>query len=199
MAVVFGIIIPKLHGNGYAIAGVVFYFLLILLIVLIVKGYEKRELRSIGLHTHNLEKQILIGIGIFLVFSLLTIIPLLLGFNKHDVLNYKPKNIALLIYAILYDICLVGFGEELIFRGYFLERIRDIFHSNLWGVLLSSILFGLYHYPMNHNIEQVIMATVVGIIYSVCKLKIKNCGLISLTIAHGCNDAFIIFLGYFLL
>ena len=134
-----------------------------------------------------------------MIFCFLNILPLLCGASKQDVLGMKPKSLVELIYFILYDIFVVGFGEELIFRGYFLDRIREIFHSNIWGVILSSVLFGLFHYPTNHNIEQVISAILVGIFYSVCKLKIKNCGLISLSIAHGCNDAFIILLGYFLL
>ena len=199
VAFIFGIIFQNIHGYSSIITQISYYLILIFIIVFTIKKYEGKKMISIGLHTKGLSKQVLIGLGIFLVLSLVTILPILMGVSKQEVLNFKPRNVAILIYFIFFDICLVGFGEELIFRGYFLERINEILGSKIWAVLISSILFGLYHYPTNHSVQQVITATIFGIIFSMCKLKIKNCGLISLAIAHGLNDAFIIFLGYFLL
>lgn len=199
VAFIFGIIFQNIHGYSSIITQISYYLILIFIIVFTIKKYEGKKLISIGLYTNEFAKQVLIGLGIFLVLSLVTIIPILMGVSKQEVLNFKPRNVAILIYFIFFDICLVGFGEELIFRGYFLERIKEILGSKIWAVLISSILFGLYHYPTNHSVQQVITAAIFGIIFSMCKLKIKNCGLLSLAIAHGFNNAFIIFLGYFLL
>lgn len=200
IAIIYGIIFQNIYGNSsFIIAQVSYYLILMFIIIFTVKKYRGKSLDSIGLSTNDLAKQILIGIGIFALFSLITLIPLLVGASKQEVLNFKPANVSILIYFIFFDIFLVGFGEELIFRGYFLERINEISGSKIWAVLISSILFGLYHYPTNHDIIQVISATIFGIVLSIIKLKIKKCGLISLAIAHGLNDAFIILLGYFLL
>ena len=200
IAFIYGIIFQNIHGNSsFIIAQVSYYLILIFIIVFTVKKYQGKRLDSIGLSTNDLTKQILIGIGIFALLSLITIIPLLVGVSKQEVLSFKPKNVAILIYFIFSDIFLVGFGEELIFRGFFLERINEISGSKIWAVLISSILFGLYHYPTNHDIIQVISATIFGIVFAIFKLKIKKCELISLAIAHGLNDAFIILLGYCLL
>ncbi|MBU3133010.1 CPBP family intramembrane metalloprotease [Clostridium gasigenes] len=198
IGVISNIVCTKWKLTGM-IPGIIYYLLLILTIIFVVKIYEKEIMKSLGLYTNNLKKQILIGVAIFLALTLVTIIPLLMGVSKQEVLNFKPKSVFILVFFIFYDICLVGFGEELIFRGYFLERINTILDSKIWAVIISSILFGLYHYPNNHNITQVISATILGIIFSICKLKISKCGLISLALAHGLNDAFIIFLGYVLL
>ncbi len=199
IAFLFGTVFQNIYGYSTKIAQVSYYSILIFIIVFTVKKYEGKRMNSIGLYTNNLMKQILIGIVTFGGVSLFTIIPLVMGVDKKELLAFKPENVAILIFFIFYDICFVGFGEELIFRGYFLEQINKIFNSKIWAVLISSILFGLWHYPTNHNIQQVIAATVLGMIFSICKLKIKNCGLISLAIAHGLNDAFIILLGYFFL
>lgn len=138
-------VLSKLNLPGMT-SGVIYYVVLISTIIVTVKVYEKESMKSLGLYTSHLKKQVLIGGVIFLALSLVTIVPLLMGVNKNEVLNLKPNSL-----------------------------------SN------------------NHNIPQVISATIVGVIFAVCKLKIKKCGLISLALAHGLNDAFIIFLGYFLL
>lgn len=191
-------VLSKLNLPGMT-SGVIYYVVLISTIIVTVKVYEKESMKSLGLYTSHLKKQVLIGGVIFLALSLVTIVPLLMGVNKNEVLNLKPNSLFALVFFIFYDIFLVGFGEELIFRGYFLERINKVLGSKIGAVIISSILFGVYHYPNNHNIPQVISATIVGVIFAVCKLKIKKCGLISLALAHGLNDAFIIFLGCFLL
>jgi len=57
----------------------------------------------------------------------------------------------------------VGWQEELLFRGYYLQNLED--GLNLpWAVLLSSVLFGALHL-INPNSEQFIMVTL-GILLS---------------------------------
>ncbi|PRR83451.1 CPBP family intramembrane glutamic endopeptidase [Clostridium vincentii] len=196
IAFIAGVAFPKFSGMTMPI---IYYLTLMFVIVFVVKKYEGKKLNSVGLYSNNLIKQIGIGIGIFLVLSLFTIAPLLAGVSIQEVLNFKPKNLGVLIFFIFFDIFCVGFGEELVFRGYFFKRLNEIFNSKVWGIAISSILFGLFHYPTNHDIVQVITAIFFGVFMSLCTLKIKNCGLISLAIAHGLTDAFVIFLGYFLL
>jgi len=177
---------------------VLFYSVMILIIFFVVKKVENQKIESIGLYTNDLTIQLLIGIGLFAILSILPIGALLFG-AEQNVLNSNLPNIFILICYTVIDILFVGFGEEIVFRGFFLERMKRVFNSSIWAVLISSILFGLWHYPANQSIPQVIMATLLGVFFSVCKLKIKKCNIISLAIAHGLNNAFLLWLGFFLL
>jgi len=92
----------------------------------------------------------------------------------------------------------VGVGEELIWRGYFYERIKEITNSGTWAVVISSILFGLWHYPNGQNIMQVLMVSGLGLIYGFARMKVKDCSTLATGIAHGLHDAVIIILSYIL-
>ena len=153
-----------------------------------------------GFRRENILRQIITGIGLFAAMSVVFIgLPLLIGFNKTDVLNFKAGSIGILIFFLLFDVLFVGMGEEIIFRGYFLNRFQTLTSSKVWAVVLSSVLFGLWHYPAGQNPMQVLMTAVLGAIYATVRLKMKGCTTLSVGIAHGLNDAFIVLLSYFLL
>jgi len=192
-----GVALPRIPSALRIIIGVFYYTLMMSIIFFVVKKVDKQKLEIIGLSTNDLAKQILIGIGIFIIILILVITALLLGADKQYFVNPKPKSIVVIIYYTFYGIIFVGFGEEIIFRGFFLERIKIVLNSSIWAVLISSVLFAVWHYPTTHNIPP--LALLFGIIFSVCRLKIKRCGIVSLAIAHGLNDALAIWLGFFLL
>lgn len=189
-----------LHDLTYMsmLARVLFYLVMISIIFFVVKKVENQKLESIGLHTNDIVMQLITGIGIFAILSILPIGALLFGAEQH-ILNSKLPNIITLIYYTVFDILFVGFGEELVFRGFFLERIKKVLNSSIWAVLISSLLFGLWHYPTTQSIPLVIMATLIGVFFSLCKLRIRKCTIISLAVAHGLNDAFLLWLSFFLL
>ncbi len=57
------------------------------------------------------------------------------------------------ILSFIYFLCFVGFGEEILFRGYFQSRLNAAFGKPLrffgvkwgWGIIITSLLFGLAH------------------------------------------------------
>jgi uncharacterized protein len=61
-----------------------------------------------------------------------------------------------------------GFGEELVFRGFLFERLGKLFGSGAGAkaaiVLLSSVLFGLVHYPA-HGLFSAEQAVMTGIAF----------------------------------
>jgi uncharacterized protein len=66
-----------------------------------------------------------------------------------------------------------GFGEETVFRGFLFERLGKLFGSGVGAkaaiVLLTSVLFGLVHYPMHglFSAEQAVMTgLVLGTIFA---------------------------------
>ena len=92
---------------------------------------------------------------------------------------------------MLFNIFIVAPCEEFIFRGYFFEKFKLIFNNRLIANICSSILFGLLHYPNKGSLSLIIMPTIIGFIFIEFKEKIKNCSLLSLSIAHGLNNSLI--------
>lgn len=91
------------------------------------------------------------------------------------------------LYFIVSQI-LVAFSEELLFRGYILTMLRDITRTPDRAVIISALIFGLWHYPVSHNISLVLLTAFTGAIYSSLRTIFEKTddeiGIISLTVAH---------------
>jgi len=176
------------------------YVVMIGAVVLICKIKRIPLAAALGFTKKNIGKQILIAIPIFaLTVALFVGIPFLLGFNKEDILSFKASSIGILAFYIIYDMFFVGFGEEIIFRGYFFGSLRKVTNSGWLSVIISAVLFGLSHYPNNPDLLGILFKAIIGFIYGFCRLKIKDCSTLSTGIAHGLNDTFILILSYTLL
>ena len=141
---------------------------------------------KVGLKKENLLKQIIIGIVIALLMNLfITIIPILLFGKENLYTGSNYKYLWQFIYYFIYCVFAVSLTEEFIFRGYILERLKT--NKKIIPILISSILFGLFHI-FTGNIAQIFITTFIGLILSISKEKIKNCTLLSLIIAHGIYD-----------
>ena len=91
------------------------------------------------------------------------------------------------LYIVLSQL-LVAFAEELFFRGYLLEMMKDVARTSERAVIISAFLFGLWHYPISHNISLVIITFFLGGIYGTLRTLFakteKEIGIVSLSIAH---------------
>jgi hypothetical protein len=94
-------------------------------------------------------------------------------------------------YQFVYDIIGVALTEEFIFRGYIFKKLLEIRNSRRFAILISSLLFGLFHI-FNGNLIQVFMTAFLGFLFCMLREKIKGCTLLSLIIAHGIYDALIV-------
>ena len=162
----------------------------IMVVPIILILAEKEKLAAYGLHKEKLGMQILVGIvtGLCLSF-LLTVIPILLGLG--DMVGEKRElYLWEIIFEFLYCIVGVSLGEEFVFRGFIYEKIMRITNKTSCAVIGSSLLFGLAHI-ISGNILQVMMTAGLGILFCICRLKIINCTLLSLIIAHGIYDGLI--------
>ena len=142
-----------------------------------------------------------LGLGIvygIVGFSLMMFVLMLFGIyiktsgEEYD--NPLVKEIArtLSIPSIVFIALAQSSGEEVLFRGFLMEKLslRGNYHI---GILLSSLLFGLAHLSYN-QIYQVILPIAIGIIFGYIVAKSKNLlssiiphasyNLISLLIAH---------------
>ncbi|NLY43394.1 MAG: CPBP family intramembrane metalloprotease [Clostridiaceae bacterium] len=152
---------------------------------------NKEKFSEIGFIKEKIALQIGIGVLIAVSMSLVfTILPIILGF-KDMVGNIAYTQTWKIVYHFFYAIFGVALAEELIFRGYIFHKLLEIKNSKWFAIIISSLLFGLFHI-FNGNIIQVFMTALVGILFCIFREKIKGCTLLSLIIAHGVYDAMIV-------
>jgi len=98
-------------------------------------------------------------------------------------------NLTALISGLIIVWTLAAFGEEMVFRGYILNRLASLFKSEktgwIFGLLLSSILFGIGHFYQ--GISGIILTGIVGVIYSLAYLA-DRCNLWLPILIHGLYD-----------
>ncbi len=168
----------------------VYWIVAVVPIILLVLGKEK--VTEYGFSTNKLGRQITVGILIAIAMSLvLTLLPHLLGFGKNVSSSKSYQYLWHFVYEFFYCIIAVGFAEEFVFRGFVYQKIKRLYNKDWLAVLGSSVLFGLFHLFAG-NIVQMIMTGFIGAFFCLCKLKIKNCSLLSLILAHGIYDALIV-------
>ena len=151
----------------------------------------KESFGDIGLRKGKILLQI--GIGIVLALSMsaiLTVLPIITGF-KEMVGTASYTQAWKLAYEFVYSVLGVALAEELVFRGYIFYKLLAIKDSKRFAIILSSVLFGLFHI-FNGNLVQVLMTAVIGFILCMFREKIKGCTLLSLVVAHGLYDAMIV-------
>lgn len=143
---------------------------------------SKKSLRDFGLFTDHLFKQVLMGLVVGFI-----LVVLLQGLSF---LEASPN---------LYDIfsmMLIGFSEELLFRGFLFTMIYELSGSRLKVVFIPSIVFGIWHFPVGQSIDQVIGTTIIGLIYSGMRSLYfrtdKEIGIIPLSIFHWMHNIFIL-------
>jgi membrane protease YdiL (CAAX protease family) len=110
---------------------------------------DKRSLTSLGLKLDFwLPLDILAGILIaFLMMGLIFLIEWWLGWASVEGFAWQTDAISTVILNMLQYLgifILVGWNEELLFRGYRLQNLSDGLNP-VWGVLLSSLWFGIAH------------------------------------------------------
>lgn len=164
---------------------------LLLLVPGILMIVNKEKLSDIGFRKEKISLQIGIGLLLAVFMSLvLTVLPIILGF-KDMVGNTVYTETWKFVYQFIYAIFGVALAEEFIFRGYIFKKLLEIKNNRWFAIIISSVLFGLFHI-FNGNIIQVFMTAFIGLVYCIFREKIKGCTLLSLIIAHGVYDAMIV-------
>ena len=183
---------------GSRMVSMIFVYWLIALVPAIVMVVRKDKLTDYGFSKRKLPFQIIVGVIIGAVMSLiLTLIPHLLGFGEYVNSGKGYEYLWQFIYEFFYCIFAVGFVEEFVFRGFIYEKIKSIGQNNRIAIIGSSVLFGLFHL-FGGNIIQIVMTACLGAFFCFCRLKIKYCSTLSLIIAHGVYDALITVLAFIL-
>ncbi len=103
--------------------------------------------------------------------------------------NPLQGNVALLPSSLILAWISAGIGEEVVFRGYFLNRFVDLFGNSTWGwiiaIILQAIVFASGH--AYQGITGVISAGITGIIFGVMYIASRR-NLWLTVFTHGVFD-----------
>jgi len=123
----------------------------------------------------------LLSIGAAIVSALTTL-------GVHDSNEMMKKVIGVLKGhpAMIFFIALTaGVTEELIFRGYLLTRLSQLFKNNAVAIIVSSLLFSALHYKYG-SYRELIFTFLVGALFSVYYMEYRN--IKALILAHFLID-----------
>ena len=162
---IFAVLVILLSGN-YPVAP------LGAILVLVWVRLSRTPWREIGyVRPKSWPVTVAVGIAFGIAFKFLMkaiVMPLLGADPINQAYHYLAGNRAALPGAVYAMIVGAGFGEETVFRGYMFERFGKLFGSGVWAktliVLLTAILFGLAHYPVQ-GLAGAEQATIVGVVY----------------------------------
>ncbi|HEY9003395.1 MAG TPA: type II CAAX endopeptidase family protein [Mucilaginibacter sp.] len=137
----------------------------------------KEENNAIGFFLLSVLLLYLSSIGAAFVSA----VPVLLGLHEKNIV--MKKIIALITghQAMIFFIALTaGVTEELIFRGYLLTRLSQLFKNNVVAIIVSSLLFAALHYKYG-SLRELIFTFLIGIIFSIYYIKYRNIKAIIIT------------------
>lgn len=144
-----------------------------------------------GFTKEKIASQTAAGIVIGLCMSfVLTLIPIFAGKGDWVDNGHNYTKLWQFIYDFVYYIAAVGLTEEFVFRGFICGKVKKLSGSTAAAIIVSSLLFGLFHF-LSGNVIQIFATGFLGVIFCLCREKIKGCTLLSLIIAHGIYDALI--------
>jgi membrane protease YdiL (CAAX protease family) len=135
-------------------------------VVLFLMWRSGKGWASFGLVKFKVGKDILIGLGLWLVVATFDLLMLPLNVH-HPWLEFYP--VAIPWHRAIFlvgDCCAIGFSEELAFRGYLIPRLETATGATWKAVGLSVMLFGFVHLYKGY----------LGVVYTVVSAVILSVG-----------------------
>ena len=132
-------------------------------------------------------RQFLWGFGLGLGLLLLAGAINVLFFHSFSVFFFLTRPAAVIVNFLTFQL-LVAVTEELLFRGFLTELGRQWKLNDLLIALLSALIFGGLHWLFNRDLIQFVMASIMGLMFSLFYMKGKGCSIYSLMIAHFLYD-----------
>ena len=172
---IIGIITKNFPEETRSIWGLALIWVATIALLILIKYGEDRPYASIGLLPITF-KEILLAIGIGIVLSIS--VPLLTLLASQLLPSAPEGSITDAIQApwvlLMLSVLTAGITEEIIFRGYLIERLNELTEKPFVAVIISVIAFTLPHL-LNWNITHVIGVVLpLGIILSWLYLWKRN-------------------------
>lgn len=136
---------------------------------LIIIKEEFKSLKNIGLSSNNMIKNIAYGLILCSVYYYFALgIEFIFGYN----LTFKLiSNLELL--GLLTKFTIIAVGEEILFRGYLLRKLREYTKSYKKSVIIQAVLFAIIHIvnPSYDSLMMFIYAFIIGIALGILSIK----------------------------
>ena len=150
-------------------------------IIIYISVYNK-SLEEYGFHLHKPIIQLFCGIvlyvfmGIFFRFTFLSPPPFSEAL-RNIIAKFDRINIANFFY--IFNMLLNVLTEEILWRGFVLTFLSKKL-NNFFAIFITSVFFGLVHFPVTYSFTQVINTCIISILY--CSLRTFS--LINLAFSH---------------
>lgn len=186
LGAVFNRVADILNADGLWV-GILTYLISAAVIVLYVVKIEKKPISYIGLKKpalSDIPKGLLLGVCMFAVQQ----IPLLLMRIDYSVFAAEPDWGNIMIMSLYCFLC-VGLTEELIFRGFILQKTQELSNRKVIIVAVNCLLFYAFHWPpVRFVFGEFFNITVNTLFLCIYFYKSKNKSIVPLMIAHGFYD-----------
>lgn len=172
--------------NGIWI-GVLAYLIPSLILIIYILKIEKMPISSVGLERisfSDIPKGLLLGFCMFIVQQ----ISLLLLKMDYSVYAMQP-DLGYIVVMSLYCILCVGVMEELVFRGFILQKTQAVCGSKIISVAINILLFYMIHWSsMQFTFGEFYNIAVNVLFLCLYFFKAKRKSIIPLIVAHGFYD-----------
>jgi uncharacterized protein len=129
-------------------------------LLLLVKFWEKKPLSSIGIGTTSAGKSLWWGLLLGVIcFAVAVVIALLTQYGHGEASKAMDRLPTWLLTLVVFR---AGIVEELFYRGFAMERLREVGLSRAGAFLLPLVIFGLGHYTGGG--ANIVIALVLGAI-----------------------------------
>ncbi|MFQ5706655.1 MAG: lysostaphin resistance A-like protein [bacterium] len=158
------------------------------------------SLATVGLQRDNLKTGIVWAILLGLALSVLQ---LFLSRSSDKIWQLIVSGKAMVLFPLVLVLMLLtaGFTEEFFFRGILQTRLAKLLHSTFWAVVVTSVLFGVYHlpyaylnpnWPSQHDWEAAFSAALgqgipAGLIFGFIYARTRN-NLVACIVVHSLNN-----------
>lgn len=170
--------------------------LLVLLVVTIGCVIILRQYPSFNYHSFwdnsRLRQYINIILLRFAIFMLLSIVAVWFFEPRNLWSTPRHRPLLWLLILILYPI-VSAYPQEIIFRGFFFQRYRPLFHQTLLLAFASIVCFGYLHI-LYQNWVAILLATIGGAIYTWTYMKTRSISVAALE--HSLYGAWIFTVGF---
>ena len=124
------------------IASLVSFISSLIFIFLYVRFFEKNSLKTLGFKNSSIFKSI--SIGFILAISVIFVIISTIAALTDVIVSVSNENNYKLIFLVIILFSIQGFTEEIVFRGYLMNRIAAL--KGKWvGVFINSLFFTIFH------------------------------------------------------
>lgn len=180
----------------------VVFIVVVILALILLQGRSA----AYGLSLKNWRRELMVG-GCVLVWMF--VVPLLIE-TVWGELKLTRNHLGYVISTIVFQIIFSGFGEELLFRGFFQGEFNRVFAKKFslgrtrfgWGMVIAAVLFGLGHLlnPFNPllghygvDVGSFLGSTFVGLLFGLAREHFG--GLIAVSLIHGGGDLYVSLFG----